>query len=125
MTEADQPAEFMSYVLQILAQLLESSPPDALSANFGALIDPLLTPTMWETRGNVPALTRLLAALIPRATNDIASGGKIQQVLGIFQSLLASKKMDLYAFDILDACVKGFDPYVFNQTRPSHPDFLT
>jgi exportin-2 (importin alpha re-exporter) len=109
----------MQYVLQILAQLLESSPPDALSANFGALVDPLLTPTMWETRGNAPALTRLLAALIPRASDDIATGGKIQQVLGIFQSLLASKKMELYAFDILDACVKSFGPYVFSCLRSS------
>jgi exportin-2 (importin alpha re-exporter) len=105
----------MQYVLQILAQLLESSPPDALSANFGTLLDPLLTPVMWETRGNVPALTRLLAALIPRAAKEIASSGKLQEVLGIFQSLVGSKKMDMYAFDILDSCIKSFEPAVMDQ----------
>lgn len=99
----------MQYVLQILAQLLESSPADSISANFGALLDPILSPPMWEVRGNVPALTRLLAALIPRAGKDIVTGDKINQVLGIFQMLLSGKKSELYALDILEAAIKTYE----------------
>jgi exportin-2 (importin alpha re-exporter) len=99
----------MQYVLQILAQLLESSPADSISANFGALLDPILNPPMWEVRGNVPALTRLLAALIPRAAKDITAGDKIKQILGIFQMLLAGRKSELYAFDILEATIKSYE----------------
>lgn len=102
-------SEFMQYVLQILAQLLESSPADSISANFGTLLDPLLNPPMWEARGNVPALTRLLAALIPRASKDLLGDEKIKQILGIFQMLLASKKSDIYAFDLLEAVVKTYN----------------
>lgn len=97
--------EFMQYVLQVLAQLLESSPADSISANFGALLDPILNPPMWEVRGNVPALSRLLAALIPRASKDLLGDEKIKQILGIFQMLLASRKSELYAFDLLEAVI--------------------
>ncbi|PKS05337.1 hypothetical protein jhhlp_008711 [Lomentospora prolificans] len=106
--------EFMQYVLQILAQLLESSPADSISANFGALLDPILSPPMWEVRGNVPALTRLLAALIPRAGKDIVTGDKINQVLGIFQMLLSGKKSELYALDILEAAIKTYEGSVLD-----------
>lgn len=99
----------MQYVLQILAQLLESSPDSSISANFGALLDPILNPPMWEVRGNVPALARLLAGLIPRASKEIVAGDKMNQVLGIFQMLLSGKKSELYAFDILEATIKAYE----------------
>ncbi|CAI4210317.1 unnamed protein product [Parascedosporium putredinis] len=91
--------EFMQYVLQILAQLLESSPDSSISANFGALLDPILNPPMWEVRGNVPALARLLAGLIPRASKEIIGGDKMNQ---------------LYAFDILEATVKAYEGNVLD-----------
>lgn len=106
--------EFMQYVLQILAQLLESSPDSSISANFGALLDPILNPPMWEVRGNVPALARLLAGLIPRASKEIIGGDKMNQVLGIFQMLLSGKKSELYAFDILEATVKAYEGNVLD-----------
>lgn len=101
--------EFMQYVLQVLAQLLESSPADSISANFGALLDPILNPPMWEVRGNVPALTRLLAALIPRASKDLLGDEKIKQILGIFQMLLGSRKSELYAFDLLESVILSLE----------------
>jgi exportin-2 (importin alpha re-exporter) len=104
--------EFMQYILQILAQLLESSPPETLSSNYTALVDPVLSATMWETRGNIPACTRLLAALLPRASADIIAGDKLKQVLGIFQMLLSGKRSELYAFDLLEAILISFEPYV-------------
>lgn len=100
----------MQYVFQILAQLLESSPSEAISDNYKALLGPLLTPSLWETRGNVPACTRLLSAVIPRASGAIAAENQLEPILGIFQKLLSGKKSELYAFDILDSIVKSFEP---------------
>ena len=102
----------MPYVFQILAQLLESSPADALSENYKTLLGPILAADLWETRGNIPACTRLLAAVIPKVHKDIVAGNQVEAVLGIFQKLLASKKSELYGFDIIDAVVRSFEPYV-------------
>ncbi|KKA27869.1 hypothetical protein TD95_003231 [Thielaviopsis punctulata] len=104
--------EFVPYVLQILAQLLESSPSDSISDNYRLLIDPILNQTMWEARGNVPALARLLTALIPRVSQELVANDKLTPVLGIFQMLLSRKKTELYAFDIIEAVVLAFDPSV-------------
>lgn len=102
----------MPYVFQILAQLLESSPPDTISENYKSLLGPLLNPTLWETRGNVPACTRLLSLVIPKVSKDIVAANQLEPILGIFQKLLAGKKSELYAFDILDSIVKSLEPYV-------------
>lgn len=100
----------MPYVFQVLAQLLESSPSETISDNYKALLVPLLNPPLWETRGNIPACTRLLSAVIPRASQAIVAENQLEPVLGIFQKLLSSKKSELYAFDILDSIVKSFEP---------------
>lgn len=109
-SSANHSPEFMQYVFQILAQLLESSPVETISDNYKNLLGPLLNPPLWETRGNVPACTRLLSAVIPKAWREIVAAGQLEPVLGIFQNLLAGKKTELYAFDILDSLVKSFEP---------------
>lgn len=100
----------MQYVFQILAQLLESSPTETISDNYKALLGPLLNPPLWETRGNVPACTRLLSAVVPRASQAIIAENQLEAVLGIFQKLLSGKKSELHAFDLLDSIVKSFEP---------------
>ncbi|KAF4119638.1 exportin-2 (importin alpha re-exporter) [Geosmithia morbida] len=102
--------EFMQYVFQILAQLLESGPSDTISDSYRSLLAPLLAPTLWETRGNVPACTRLLSAVIPKVAGAIVSENQLEPVLGIFQKLLSGKKSELHAFDVLDSLVKGVEP---------------
>ncbi|KAI0379999.1 Cse1-domain-containing protein [Hypomontagnella monticulosa] len=108
--------EFMPYVFQLFAKLLELNPSGALPNHYYGLVPPLMTPAPWETRGNVPALTRLLAAIIPRASQTIVAEQQVQPVLGIFQSLLASKKTELSAFDLLESIVisierSALEPY--------------
>ncbi|KAI5924131.1 chromosome segregation protein [Camillea tinctor] len=97
--------EFMPYVFQLFAKILELNPSGALPNHYQALLPPLITSTFWETRGNVPALTRLLAAIIPRAAQSIVAGNQVQPVLGIFQGLLRGKKTEQNAFDLLEAIV--------------------
>lgn len=71
-----------------------------------------MQPTLWETRGNIPALTRLLIAILPRASSTIVAENQVQSILGIFQNLLRVKKTELNAFDLLEAVVLSIDKYV-------------
>jgi exportin-2 (importin alpha re-exporter) len=107
--------EFVPYGLQVLALLLEVSPPNTVSANFGPLLTSLLSPAIWESRGNVPACVRLLSASIPLAAGPIVAENKLEQILGIFERLIQSNKLNLYAFDVLDSIVKGFQPAQIEQ----------
>ncbi|KAI5862877.1 chromosome segregation protein [Durotheca rogersii] len=97
--------EFMPYVFLIFSKLLELNPSGALPNHYQALVPLLMLPTLWETRGNVPALTRLLAAIIPRAAPSIVAENQVQSILGIFQNLLRSKRTETNAFDLLESVV--------------------
>ncbi|KAH6655266.1 chromosome segregation protein [Truncatella angustata] len=100
--------EFIPYVLQLFAALLEPNASGALPAHYKALIVPLVLPTIWETRGNVPGAARLLAAIVPRTADSIVAENQLEPILGIFQKLLSGKKTEQSAFDILDAIVVAF-----------------
>lgn len=95
--------EFIPYIFQILAQLLELHPTDNLPQEYQALLQPLLSAQLWEQRGNVPALTRIWKALLVRGGPVIASGGQVQGLLGIFQRLVSSKSGDIFAFELVGA----------------------
>ena len=100
----------MPYVFQLFAALLESRPDGPLSDYYKALIAPILMPALWESRGNVPALARLLSSIIPRSATDIVANNQVEPILGIFQKLMAGKtKTELYAFDVLEAVITSCD----------------
>lgn len=102
---ANELAEFVPYVFQILSSLLESNPSSPLPENFKTLIPPLLMPTIWETRGNVPGCTRFLCAIVPKARDAIVAENQLESVLGIFQRLITSKRNEQNAFDLLESIV--------------------
>ncbi|KAL2015956.1 hypothetical protein VTK56DRAFT_4512 [Thermocarpiscus australiensis] len=109
-------SEFVPFVFQIFSLLLELSPSSQVPGDFKVLIEAVLAPGPWETRGNVPALSRFVAAIIPRAAEEIRNEKKLEPILSIFQRLLSGKKTDQNAFDILEAVVGTFsgeilDPY--------------
>jgi exportin-2 (importin alpha re-exporter) len=83
--------------------LLELHAPTDLPAEYQALLAPLLNASLWEQRGNVPALTRLWKALLMRGGKQVAATGQVQALLGIFQRLAGSKINDVYAFELLQA----------------------
>jgi exportin-2 (importin alpha re-exporter) len=106
----NNPAEFKPYVFQLFAALLEARPSGALSEYYQGLIAPILTPELWASRGNVPALSRLLCAIIPRGAPQIAANNQMEAVLGVYQNLISKKtKTDVYAFDILESLVVAFE----------------
>ncbi|KAF8468906.1 Cse1-domain-containing protein [Kalaharituber pfeilii] len=100
--------EFMPYVFQLLALLIESNPSALLPERYQLLIGPLLAPVLWESRGNVPALVRLLQAITARASSIIVAQGQLEPILGIFQKLISSKLNESHAFDLLEAIVLNF-----------------
>lgn len=104
--------EFTPYVFQLLALLMEVDSTSPLPEVYKSLIGPLLLPVLWENRGNVPAIVRLLAAFMPRAKNDIVANKQLEPLLGVFQKLLAAKATENSAFDLLEAILANFDLFV-------------
>ena len=102
--------EFMPYVFQLFAALLEANPSATLSDYYKSLIPPIIMPSLWESKGNVPALVRLLSSIIPRGKTEIAEDNQIEPILGIFQKLVASKANESHGFDLLETIVGNFPP---------------
>ena len=102
--------EFIPYIFQLFAALLEASASGPLSDYYKNLIPPILTPTLWAPKGNVPALVRLLTSIISRGSSVIAQNNQIEIVLGIFQSLASTKINETYGFELLETVVANFPP---------------
>nr|POF11452.1 importin alpha re-exporter [Quercus suber] len=100
--------EFTPYIFQLFASMVVTNPATSLSPNFQQLVQPILVPTMWNSKGNVPALNRLLCNIIPRGTAQIASAGQTEAVLIIFQKLVSSKAYESYAMDLIETVVTHF-----------------
>ena len=100
-------SEFTPYVFQVLAQLLEFRPEGAgLGDAYKQLFQPLLHASLWERKGNVPALVRLLQAYVKQAPHEVM--GSIVPMLGIFQLLNASSTTEASAFELLRALTTYF-----------------
>lgn len=100
----------MPYIFQLFAALLEANPSATLPDYYQNLIAPILMPVMWESRGNVPALVRLLCSIIPRGTQYIMQNNQVEPILGIFQKLVSTKANESYGFDLLETVVENFPP---------------
>lgn len=100
--------EFVPYSFQLLSFLLESLPQNLpLPEQYVALIHPLMLPVVWEYRGNVPGVTRLLIAIMERDATSFAQG-ELAPLLGVFQKLIASRTNDSYGFDLLLSILLNF-----------------
>ena len=100
--------DFMPYVIQLFAALLEANPSASLSDYYKSLIPGLLTRDLWLSKGNIPALTRLLTSIISRGASDIVSNDQIVPVLGIFQQLILLKSTEVYAFELIECILINF-----------------
>ncbi|CAI7622011.1 hypothetical protein N7533_013088 [Penicillium manginii] len=107
--------EFMPYVFQLFAALLEANSSATLPSYYQELVGPILMPVMWDSKGNIPALVRLLASIIPRGSEHIAQQNQIEPILGIFQKLVSTKANEGYAFDLLETVVASFSPTALQQ----------
>ena len=100
--------EFTPYIFQLFAALVAVQPSGTLSRNFQNLVGPILTPRMWESKGNVPALTSLLRTMLPRGAEQIAAANQTEALLVIFQKLVSTKAYEAYAMDLLETIVMTF-----------------
>lgn len=99
--------EFVPYIFQIFAFLLEVSPKEVpLPDSFKQLIPPLLSPSVWEFRGNIPAITRLLNAIVVKDSNSFPD---LSPLLGVFQKLISSKLNENYGFELLESIILSVD----------------
>ena len=114
-------AEFLPYIFQILSLLLELRLPPVPPA-YMTIYPPLLTPTLWERPGNIPALVRLLQAFIEKAPSDVVASNRLTNLLGVFQKLIASKSNDHEGFYILGTMIERIDMSVL---RPQMKDVFT
>lgn len=111
--------EFIPYAFQLFAALLEANPSGELSEYYQSLISPILTPALWSSRGNVPALVRLLSAIIPRGTTYIIQNQQLEPLLGVFSQLVATKTNEVYGFELLEAVIASFPPSALLQYYPT------
>ncbi|KAI9030863.1 Cse1-domain-containing protein [Phycomyces nitens] len=111
--------EFMPYVFQLLAQLLESHSGQDLPQLYIDWLTPLLNPSLWE-QGNIPALVRLLEAYLSRGVNTIISQNKLEPILGIFQQkLVNSRQNDHYGISLLTALTKYVPMSILGKYLPT------
>ncbi|CAH6720259.1 importin alpha re-exporter [[Candida] jaroonii] len=100
--------EFVPYSFQILAYLLENSKGNELPSQYKSFIKPLMSPNLWQYKGNIPGITRLLIAII-EYDYKVFSQEFLTPLLGIFQKLIASKVNETYGFDLLESILLNFD----------------
>lgn len=106
---ANDVQEFQPYVFQIFALLLEANPTGTLPDYYQQLLGATLVLDLYASKGNVPALVRLLTSMIPRAAEQIVANNQIESILVIFQKLISSKANESHGFDLLE-CIAGSFP---------------
>eukprot|EP00468_Gymnochlora_sp_CCMP2014_P003932 CAMPEP_0167761540 /NCGR_PEP_ID=MMETSP0110_2-20121227/12233_1 /TAXON_ID=629695 /ORGANISM="Gymnochlora sp., Strain CCMP2014" /LENGTH=912 /DNA_ID=CAMNT_0007648243 /DNA_START=155 /DNA_END=2893 /DNA_ORIENTATION=- len=95
--------EFGPYVFQILSQLLELR--TKMTGPYEKIFGALLHPAMWDNKGNIPALIRLLVAYL-RVDASVV-GNKLEGLLGIFQKLVGNKREDHHGMALISAIIEA------------------
>ncbi|XP_076289313.1 chromosome segregation 1 [Lasioglossum baleicum] len=104
--------EFVPYVFQILALLLELRTTPDVPEPYLALFPCLLSSVLFERQANIHPLNRLLRAFISHGAHHIVAQEKMSGLLGVFQKLLASKVNDHEGFLLLQSIIQHFAPNV-------------
>lgn len=100
--------EFKPYIFQLLAAMVVSNPSESITPGMQQLVQPALTPSYWDSKGNVPALTRFLCNVIPKCAEQISAANQTEAVLVIFQKLVSSRAYESYAMDLIDVVATSF-----------------
>jgi exportin-2 (importin alpha re-exporter) len=99
--------EYIPYVFQVLAQMLEFHTND-IPAAYRSLLPFLLTPAIWQQQGSIPGLVKLLRAYLSRDSQQMLAAGQVASVLAVAQQrLIPSKVNDAWGFELLQAVVQN------------------
>jgi exportin-2 (importin alpha re-exporter) len=98
----------MPYIIQLLGAMLELNPSTSLPPFYKSLINTILGVDYWTSKGNIPALVRLLAAMISKGAADFVEGKQLVPVLGIFERLMSIRSSQAFAFELLECIVTSF-----------------
>ncbi|KIK60075.1 hypothetical protein GYMLUDRAFT_44063 [Collybiopsis luxurians FD-317 M1] len=117
--------QYIPYVFQLLAQMLSLHPTSASSGGqdpvppqYKSLLPFLLTPTVWQQKGSIPGLVKLLKAFLARDAKRMVDSGQVGSISGILQQrLVVSKVNDEWGFELFIAVVRCVDV-------PSLTDYL-
>lgn len=102
--------EYIPYAFQILAQMLEFHSTD-VPAEYRSLLPFLLTPAIWQQKGSIPGLVKLLKAFLSRDSGQMLAAGQIASVLAVVQQrLVPSKLNDTWGFELLNSVVLNVKP---------------
>lgn len=102
--------EFLPYLFQILALLLELRTTQDIPEAYLALFPCLLSSVLFERQANIHPLNRLLRAFISHGAHHIVAQDKTNGLLGVFQKLIASKANDHEGFLLLQSIIEYFAP---------------
>lgn len=114
--------EFSPYIFQLFSALLEANPSGELSSYYRELFAVIIRGEVWDQRGNVPALARLLSAMIARDAQHIVANNQLEPILGVFQKLVVSKAHESYSFELIEAVIaympaEALQPYFVDIVR--------
>ncbi|KAG1807455.1 CAS/CSE protein [Suillus subaureus] len=107
--------QYIPYVFQILAQMLEAHN-TGVPSEYRSLLPFLLTPTCWQQKGSIPGLVKLLKAFLARDAAEMIKTGQIAAVLAVVQQrLIPSKINDGWGFELLQGVVQHVPPAQLKQ----------
>ncbi|KAI3976144.1 hypothetical protein MKX01_017061 [Papaver californicum] len=98
--------EFWPYAFQLLAQLVNLNKPP-LPASYMSIFELLLATETWKGQANTPALVQLLQAYLKKAPDELSQGGRLGQVLGIFQKLVDVPSTEELGFYVLNTIIEN------------------
>lgn len=80
-------------------------------AEYRGLLPILLTPAMWQQKGSIPGLVRLLKAFLAQDHEQMFASGQVASVLAVVQQrLVPSKVNDVWGIELLQAVVLNVKP---------------
>ena len=103
-------AEYIPYSFQILAQMLDLHSAD-VPVEYRGLLPFLLTSSVWQQKGSIPGLVKLLKAFLSRDSPSMLANGQVTSVLAVIQQrLIPSKIHDSWGFELLNSVVMYVRP---------------
>jgi exportin-2 (importin alpha re-exporter) len=78
---------------------------------YRSLLPFLLTPAVWQQKGSVPGLVKLLTAFLAKDAPQMVAQNQYTPILAVIQQrLIPSKLNDAWGFELLQAVVRYIPP---------------